>query len=211
MKCLELFCGTKSFGKFADELGWEVVSLDINKKFKPTICTDICVWDYKQFAPDEFDIIWASPECKFFSVCRNSWIGLPVKEHNMEILTEELREKDMIEKGLPPVLKTLEILKYFKPEFWFIENPSTGKMKDFMPKDLSFIDVDYCRFGFSYRKRTRIWTNKKLSNCLCEGADTCPAMDGNIHKQRIGMAGDKTGIKQRYSIPTDLFYYLILN
>ena len=61
------------------------------------------------------------------------------------------------------VLKTLEIIDYFNPEYWFIENPATSKMKDrpFM-KDKPFYLVDYCMYSdWGYRKRTRIWTNKK--------------------------------------------------
>ena len=36
-------------------------------------------------------------------------------------------------------------------------------------KDLKFVDVDYCRYGLSVRKRTRIWmgsdTNLELKMC----------------------------------------------
>ena len=36
MKVLELFCGTKSVGKVCDQLGWESISVDMEKKFNPT-------------------------------------------------------------------------------------------------------------------------------------------------------------------------------
>ena len=43
---LELFCGTKSFSKVANEK-YNIISLDILEKFKPDITTDILNWDYK--------------------------------------------------------------------------------------------------------------------------------------------------------------------
>ena len=67
-----------------------------------------------------------------------------------------IRQANMI------VLKTLEIIKYFSPKVWIIENPQTGLLKKqpFMD-NIDFYDVDYCKYGFRYRKRTRIWTNLK--------------------------------------------------
>jgi hypothetical protein len=58
--------------------------------------------------------------------------------------------------------KVFEILDYFKPKYWWIENPQTGKMKYYIEKirpDIKWYDVDYCKYGFPYKKRTRFWTN----------------------------------------------------
>ena len=41
MKLLEIFCGTKSIGKVFEKNGWEVYSVDIEERFKPTECVDI--------------------------------------------------------------------------------------------------------------------------------------------------------------------------
>ena len=58
------------------------------------------------------------------------------------------------------VLKTLEIIDYFKPTWWVVENPQTGLLKEqpFM-SGLKYYDVDYCKYGMNYRKRTRLWSN----------------------------------------------------
>ena len=102
---------------------------------------DILHWDYKQFDRNHFDIIWASPPCTEYSRAK----------------TPGIRKIDYANSI---VLKTLEIIDCFNPEYWFLENPQTGLLKEqeFM-KGLPFYDVDYCKYGMSYRKRTRIWTN----------------------------------------------------
>ena len=46
MKLLELFSGTKSVGKVAEQLGYDVTSLDLKNA---DINTDILEWDYKQY------------------------------------------------------------------------------------------------------------------------------------------------------------------
>ena len=203
MKCLELFCGTKSFRK-ACPPDWEVISVDIMKKFNPDICCDILELDYKAlWDVGEFDIIWCSPPCQFFSVCRNSWIGRHVKLRK-EVMTRELILEDEIEHGLPLVRKAFEIIDYFKPSKWFLENPQTGRLKNHIT-DKPFIDVDYCRYGFDYKKRTRIWTNvDSLENQLC----TCGV---KRHSVRIGRkdTSRRVGRNERYKIPPNLIKYLL--
>jgi len=198
MRCLELFCGTKSFKK-ACPSDWEIISIDLLKKFDPDICVDIVNWDYKKaFENEHFDIIWASPPCRFFSIARNVSLGKYVKFHNA-ILTKELMKLDELNHGLPPVLKTFEIIEYFKPTYWFMENPAYGRLRDYIDKPS--IIVNYCRFGFNYKKPTRIWTNKtelKDKRCNCK------------QHNKKHLAWDKiNGTANRYKMPIPLIQYLI--
>ena len=64
MKLLELFSGTKSVGKVAERLGYDVTSLDLKDA---DINIDILNWDYHQYQPKHFDVIWASPTCTEYS------------------------------------------------------------------------------------------------------------------------------------------------
>ena len=85
--------------------------------------------------------MWASPPCAECSRAKTTGV-------------------QKIEYANSVVLKTLEIINYFKPKWWVIENPQTGLLKEqpFM-SGLGYHDVDYCMCGMNYRKRTRLWTN----------------------------------------------------
>jgi hypothetical protein len=81
---------------------------------------------------------------------------------------------------------------------------------------LPFTDVDYCKYGMRYRKRTRIWNNitawKPRPLCTRD----CDSMDDNRKKhvevaQRMPSGkkntwGDRQPIRQQelYIIPPDL-------
>lgn len=195
MKLLELFSGTGSWNKYCLENNIECVSVDISKKYHtPTILIDIMEWDYKSaFSPNHFDIITASPPCQYFS-CLQRWGKYKKSPTTI---------KNNIEKYALPVLKrTLEIIEYFNPTYYFIENPLTGAMKDYMDSKYKFIKVDYCRFDYNYKKPTIIYTNKNLLDCRC-------LHKGKKHIQHLGTQFDKTTLAERYSIPPKLLYYLM--
>ena len=174
MKLLELFSGTKSVGKVAEQLGYEVVSLDLKNA---DINCNIIDWDYFKYEPKTFDVIWASPPCNTFSRLKESNIG----KHGCK---KASIQSDIDNIGLPILRTTEEFINYFKPNIYFIENPQTGKMKDYINK--TFYDVDYCKYAdWGYRKRTRIWTNVKgFEPKVCK--KDCNSMDGNRHKSNIG-------------------------
>ena len=155
MKLLELFSGTKSVGKVADQLGYEVTSLDLKDA---DIYCNILDWDYTVYPPKYFDVIWASSPCGTFSFMRTIHIG-------RNGYATETSQRDIDNIGLPILRQTEKIIDYFKPIYYFIENPQTGRMKGYIDKP--FYDVDYCKYsGWGYKKRTRIWTNILGSNCV---------------------------------------------
>ena len=65
------------------------------------------------------------------------------------------------------------------------------KKQPFM-RDLAFYDVDYCKYGMPYRKRTRLWSN--LQNWkpkpLCK--KDCGMMNGNKHIETAQRMPSKT-------------------
>jgi hypothetical protein len=184
MKVLELFSGTKSVGKCCDELGWESVSVDLLLPADHQV--DIMDFDYKQYDKDYFDIVWASPPCTDYSALKKCWYGRKLKDGTIYTKEQNAKDQDEADKL---VLKSFEIINYFNCEYWFLENPQTGNLKNReIMKDIPFYDVSYCMYSnWGYKKQTRIWTNKKdWVNLICDGSGSCGNMieiptDGAVH------------------------------
>ena len=197
MRCLSLFKGTGSLDRAFERLGWDVVSLDIDRKCEATHVADLLSWNCRIYPSSYFSFVWASPVCQHYSIARTT--GGP---------------RDLIRSdGL--VRRTLEIISYFDCK-WAFENPQSGLLKTriHLIGGLPFFDTSYCRYGFPYRKTTRLWTNLALSlREPCTPRNPCSAMVGKRHPmtaqqgRRGSDAGDTNNScsqKQLYSIPQEL-------
>lgn len=69
-----------------------------------------------------------------------------------------------LEKGMFLVNHCLRIIKECNPTFWAIENPATGKLKDFLGKP-TFIYQPW-EFGSPWTKKTSLWGEFNIPNKL---------------------------------------------
>lgn len=213
-KILELFSGTGSVGKIASSLfDLEVISVDMDRK-EATHTQNILDFDYTQYPPGHFEVIWASPPCAVWSRLKNSWIGRTKKDGTL--VSKETIHEEINRIGKPIVDRTLEIIDYFKPLAWFIENPAGSKMKDYITGRHNVV-ISYCRYSdWGYQKNTRIWTNvtdfvprKCCSATPCHPSNRYPD-NPKKHKIQIGHGdSDKTTLYERYRIPPKLIYGLL--
>jgi len=156
MNLLELFAGSRSVGKEAERLGFNVFSTDVNEFDKIDYAIDINAFDVNKvpFIPD---VIWASPPCTYFSVAS---IG---KHWNKD----HTPKSDNALKGVEYVKSTLKIIDYFlklNPDLkFFIENPRGKLRKLKVVENLDRTTVWYCQYGDIRAKPTDIWSNHIFS------------------------------------------------
>jgi len=167
MKVLELFAGSRSVGKVADQLGWEVFSSDFEAFEGIDYQIDILKFDVSK-VPFKPDIIWASPPCTGFSVAA---IGRNWEKTE----TDAIPKTDTARLGIELVKKTIEIIDHFQPQYFFIENPRGMLRKLEIVQRFKRQGVTYCQYGDDRMKPTDIWTNsnKWIPRPMCKNGDSC--------------------------------------
>ena len=145
MRVWDLCSGTGNVSRVLTDAGHETLTLDIDRKCAPDVCADILTWEYTDFSLEPPDVIWCSPLCTHYS-----------KARTRAKTPRDLEGADAI------VQRCLDIIAFWRPRFWIIENPQTGllKTRDVI-QGLLWKDIDYCSYQCPvlYRKRTRLWTN----------------------------------------------------
>lgn len=156
---LDLFSGSKSVTHALEALGYTVFSFDWKKKYKPWYCGDILNFPY-ELIDVPISVVWASPDCGTFS--RNAPPGLWLKETFKYRQYNYSPTHPRSAAAVLYVAKTIEIIKFFNPALFIIENPigrikHLSEIKNFVPYRYS---VNYKDFGFDYSKETDIYTNQ---------------------------------------------------
>jgi hypothetical protein len=217
LRFLVLFSGTGSVEKViaARFPRAEIISLDNNPKWEPTLQCDIADWVQRgegtmyDYPPGYFDFVWASPPCTEYS--RAKTVGV------RDLEAADRRVND-----------TLKALRYLRPRYYVIENPQgllherpvmhQDVMGDWLP-DMKQ-QVNYCRYGTEFKKPTHLWTNLMLSRPLkkCTVETPCPnkAMWG-FHPVTAQSGPSKSGARGSgsaaavYPIPEKLLEELLVS
>jgi hypothetical protein len=128
-------------------------------------------WNYTQYPPGHFDYAHFSPPCTEYSRAMTS-------------RPRRLDDADLL------VNRVLEMLVYFRPRWWTIENPYTGllKTRPIMQFLRPFLKrCCYCIYSegdetWCYRKETAIWTNIQWTpRPVCCKSAPCMWLDGGRH------------------------------
>jgi site-specific DNA-cytosine methylase len=202
MNVLELFAGSRSVGKAAEELGMNVFSSDIKQFGGIDYVVDILDFDVAEvhgFTKNLWvpDVIWASPPCTSYSIA-----GVRHHRNGQEPTSDFAVKSDKI------MDKVHELIHYFtllNPNLvYYIENPRGMLRKmDFMKRHPIRHTVTYCQYGDTRMKPTDIWTNDLRWNPrpMCKNGAPChePAPRGS----QTGTQG-RANNHERSKIPHDL-------
>lgn len=163
---ISLFDYSGNWPRFYKEAGYDVYSLDIKN--------DVDVLDLSRddFPGEVYGILAAPPCTDFSSSGAQYW--------------KQKDEDGRTAASLALVDKTLEIISWFSPQFWAIENP-VGRLSKLRPQLGQPWYFQPHWYGDPYTKKTGLWGvfNKDLPRCDVEP-------DPNNWIMRLGGKSEKT-------------------
>lgn len=168
MRVLDLYAGLKGWSEPFAQRGHNVTTLDYLPEFNCDITVDILEWDYKSIPAPH--IILASPPCEKFSTMGFQYGWFDQMWNRARQTWETVPMTDEADHALALVAKTVEIIRYFGPRWWVIENPKallrsteaipdawTSGVRDPKTKKMLPHSVWYCHYGEHRAKPTDLW------------------------------------------------------
>ena len=195
---MSLFDGTGSVVQPFKNAGWNVIRLDIDGRFGADIVADILKWEPSTLSVIP-DVIIGGPPCEQFSIART----MAKTPRNIDLANSLLDKTvaviNFFKAQNPNLIFFIENPDSSKmwgqessmPLYHKQENhplspwtepkklaPATmaQKIRHRAHLDKHVVRLDYCQYGFPYRKRTRFMTNAPWRGKLCDPT-TCAAMD----------------------------------
>jgi len=139
--CIDLCSGLGGFSQAFKEANWEVITIDVLRKFKPTIIADVRYLPLRDNL--EPDVLLASPPCQYFSL---ACCQFPRKG---------------IQDALQLVGACFEAVARLKPIKWLIENPR-ARLRHIIGKPKQTIRYSDYDFNYLTQKPTDLWGNLYL-------------------------------------------------
>ena len=183
MKVLDLFSGLGGWSSAFRNRGHEVVTVDIDPSFNPTIVANINELELEHLG-DGWDIVLASPPCECFSVAS-------ISKHWLGGYGSCVPKTERAKSALELVRHTLDLIEGLEPKSWILENPRSKLRKiPFMGK-YERATVTFCQYGDERMKPTDLWGVFPPTlefRPMCKPSDDC-----HVRAPR----GSKTGTQGR--------------
>ena len=196
-KIVELFAGSRSVGKEAENMGMGVFSVDWQKFDGINLSIDIefLTDDDLPFAPD---MVWASPDCTTYSIA-----AISTHRNGTEPKSEYAKKCDRVNTNFISVINRM-LLKNPNMVF-FIENPRGMLRKMPFMQGFKRHTVWYCTYGDTRAKPTDIWTNSKtwIPRPPCHNGNKNCHHESAPRGSKTGTQGKK-GSFDRSKIPAQL-------
>jgi site-specific DNA-cytosine methylase len=158
LKILELFAGSRSVGKIAEQRGHKVFSVDIKPFEKIDLVKDINELnaDDVPFIPD---LCIAGTPCTTYSICA-------ISHHRGENFKPKSEFAQLCDDMNVRLLKLFRYYESLNPDFvWFIENPRGALRKMWFMQNVPRTTVWYCQYNDPAKraKPTDVWSNHLYS------------------------------------------------
>lgn len=185
------------------------------------------------------DIIIASPLCQSFSCVLNMKGGgtcfWKLNENKTLLIERSVEEFERLKNGFTKNLKadvqlfikrlgekcinnTIELIKHYKPKYWYIENPKHSLMwkyitlnrTDFYNKETMFLnEASYGKYGFLTTKSTIFLSNIKME--LKKGKIPPPYTIEIINGEKYYVLKDDSSVKLRYDLDSRMIGIASIN
>ncbi len=205
MKVLELFAGSRSIGRAAEDLGYEVFSVDWADYYDIDLKIDV---ETMQIGDVPFipDAVWASPDCTTYSIAACS----KHRENSIIPKTDYAKKCDRVNQHFIQLIK--QWLDLNPLMVFFIENPRGMLRKMPWMQEFKRHTIWYCQYGDDRAKPTDVWTNSDdwIPRPQCRNGNP------HCHHQRAPR-GSQTGTQgrsgsyERSMIPNELCKEVMLS
>jgi len=208
MKVLELFAGSRSWGKIAEELGFEVFSVDWKDFDGIDLVIDIENLQ-EEMLPWIPDVVIDGRPCTTFSLAAG---GTHRIEPNYEPRTPFAEKCDRMNIKLNNFYKKWNCIYY-------IENPRAMLRKMDYMKGMDRTTVTYCSYGDTRMKPTDIFSNNIYDmfnpkgwkpRAMCYNGNTKCQHEPAPRGSKTGTQGLK-GNYERSKVPKELCYEILKN
>jgi site-specific DNA-cytosine methylase len=187
MNVLELFAGSRSFGKVAEAKGHRVFSVDWTEYEGIDLAIDI-EFLTAQHIPFIPDFIHLSPDCTTYTIA-----AISHHRDGTKAVSEYAKKCDRVNENALTLVR--HFLKINPKMVFTIENPRGMMRKMPFMRGIPRTTVWYCRYGDSRAKPTDFWSNNIYSLFNNTGWSPRPqCYNGNKHCQHESAPrGSQTG------------------